>query len=178
MPAKKTRTYSHSQRTADDPASSGFRAARKHPAPSEPPIAGAELKTDAELEHKVFTLVTAVSENDGMVYTPEWALVADAAKRRGYLEEHGLKLFLKKHGAQWLEARAKPRNAPDTLTMTKLTPHAKLQLKDIAHDTGVPMQLAIGDIIAAIHDRRDALTKLARKHGAEHPWEAIRFLVK
>lgn len=178
MPNKKIRTHSRAQPRTEDPSSSGFRAARRLPTPDEPPLAGAEPKPDAELDQRVFMLVTAVSENDGMVYTPEWATVADAAKRRGYLEEHGLRLYMRKHGEQWLESRSKPRGAPGAYTMTKCTPLAKLHLKDLAHDTGVPMQDAIGDIIAAIHDRRDALTRLARKHGATHPWEAIRFLVK
>lgn len=180
MPTKKTRAHTRSQRlpASEDTSSSGFRAARKLPGPDEPPLTKPDLKLDAELELKIFTLVTAVSESDGLVYTPEWATVADAAKRRGYLEEHGLRLYMRKHGEQWLASRAQPRAAADTYTMTKCSPHAKLQLKDLAHDTGVPMQDAIGDIISAIHDRRDVLTRIARKHGASHPWEAIRFLVK
>lgn len=179
MPAK-TRTYSRTQSAPparNDSSSSGFRAARRLPVPDEPPIAGAEPKADAELERKVFKLVTAVAENDGMVYTPEWANVADAAKRRGYLEEHALRLYIRKHGEQWLESfRAKPDRG--RLTMQKLSPAANLRLKDLAKATGVPMREVLGHLIDAIDERRDALTRVARKHGAEHPWEAIRFLVK
>jgi hypothetical protein len=36
----------------------------------------------------------------------------------------------------------------------------------------------LGYLIDAVDESRDALTRIARKHGADHPWEAIRFLVK
>jgi hypothetical protein len=177
MPLKKTRTHSNTRPAKDDASSSGFRAAARLPAPDEPPLVGAQPKADAELERRVFTLVTAVSQDDGMVYTPEWAAVADVAKRRGYLEEHALRLYVRKHGEQWLESfRAKPTSA--RLTMQKLSPASNLRLKDLARATGVPMREVLGHLIDAIDERRDELTRVARKHGAEYPWEAIRFLVK
>lgn len=178
MALKKTRTHSNTRPAKDDASSSGFRAANRLPLPDEPPLAGGTApKADAELERRVFTLVTAVSQNDGMVYTPEWATVVDAAKRRGYVEEHALQLFLRKHGEQWLESfRAKPDRGKRT--MQKLSPQANLRLKDLAHATGVPMNEILGYLIDAIDENREALTRVARKHGAEHPWEAIRFLVK
>jgi hypothetical protein len=175
MALKKTRTHSRAQRTEDDPSSSGFRAARRETLPDEPPLAGADA--NAKFERQVFTLVNAVSENDGMVYTPEWATVAHAAKTRGYLEEQGLRLYLRKHGEQWLDSfRAKTDRGKRT--MQKLSPAANLRLKDLAKATGVPMNEVLGHLIDAVDESRDALTRIARKHGAEHPWEAIRFLVK
>lgn len=183
MALKKTRTVSRTQRNDDDTSSSGFRAANRLPLPDEPPLAGAGAgtksspKAEAELERRIFTLVTAVSENDGMVYTPEWATVVDAAKRKGYVEEHALRLFLRKHGQQWLDSfRAKSDRGKRT--MQKLSPQANLRLKDLAHATGVPMNEVLGYLIDAIEEHRDALTRIARKNGAEHPWEAIRFLVR
>ena len=177
MAIKKTRTHSRAQRTEEDSSSSGFRAARRLAAPDEPPLAGADAKSDAKLERQIFILVTAVSNQDGLPLRPEWAIVADAAKRRGYLEEHSLRLYMRKHGEQWLDSfRAKPDRGKRT--MQKLSPEANLRLKDLAKATGVPMNEILGYLIDAVDESRDALTRIARKHGAEHPWEAIRFLVK
>jgi hypothetical protein len=121
--------------------------------------------------------VTAVSNQDGLELRPDWVVAADAAKRRGYLDEHSLRLYLKKHGEQWLDSfRAKPDR--ERRTMQKLSPAANLRLKDLAKATGVPMNEVLGYLIDAVDENRDALTRVARKNGAEHPWEAIRFLVK
>jgi hypothetical protein len=62
--------------------------------------------------------------------------------------------------------------------MTKIDPVARLALKDLGRETGVPMQEALGFIVSEIHANRDALTRAARSAGLEHPWEAIRVLLK
>jgi hypothetical protein len=138
-----------------------------------------------ELEERIFQLVTAVGEEEGRTVPPSWVAVTDAAKRAGYVRETGLRLYLTQHGRLWLASRAS-RNAPGqgggsgtlTYTMTKIDPVARLALKDVARETGVPMQEALGHIVSEIHENRDALTSVARKAGFDHPWEAIRVLLK
>jgi hypothetical protein len=126
----------------------------------------------------VYALVLRVEEEDGLTLPPEqsWILAADAAKRAGYLSEKGFRLYLTKHGEQWLESRAKPPSKD--FTYTKIREASRLQLKDLSRETGVLMQDAIGELISAVHANRDALTRVARKHGEQHPWEALRYLVK
>lgn len=147
-------------------------------------LANTKKAIDPELEEHIFALVTAVGENEGMTYPPAWTPIADAAKRLGYLRESNLQLFLKDHGRQWLTARAQPRSGElggsgtVVYTMTKIDPKSRLRLKDLAHDTGVPMQEALGMIISAIHENRDELTRAARAAGEEHPWEAISALLR
>jgi hypothetical protein len=143
--------------------SSPFRAAL--------PASNSAPKEDRELEEKIFTLVTAVAQTDGMTYPPEWAAVAHVAKARGYLNELGLALHLAELGKQWLAQRAA---APSSgYTMTKIDPRARLALKELGRDTGVTMQEALGEIVEAVHANRDALTRIARAHGLTNPWEAI-----
>jgi hypothetical protein len=173
--AERTRT------THDDPSSSGMRAARRVSSP--PPAigpTGPALALDPDLSARMYALVLRVEEasEEGLSLPPDpqWILAADAAKRAGYLHEAGFRLYLTKHGEQWLESRSKP--AAKDYTYTKIREAARLQLKDVARGAGVPMQEAIGEIIEAIHQNQDALTRIARKNGAEHAWEALRFLVK
>jgi hypothetical protein len=156
--------------------SAGFRAAL--PVPSSLTPATPQAVQDEELDQRIFALVTAVSENDGMGLPPEWLIVADAAKRRGYLNEHNLRLYLADLGRQWLALRSAPANGPKTYTMTKIDPQTRMALKDISRESRLPMQEAITHIVDAVHANRDALTRLARKHGRTYPWEAIRHLVK
>lgn len=132
---------------------------------------------DPELEARIFALVTAVAEDDGRTYPPEWSQVADAAKRRRYLKERGLRLYLMDHGKQWLSSRAEPVGGRH-YTMTKINPATRLALKDLSRDTGVPMQEAIGHIISAVHEHRAELTSLAFKAGEKYPWEAIGVLLR
>jgi hypothetical protein len=114
-----------------------------------------------------------------MSYPPEWATVVHAAKGHGWLNEKGLQLFLSEHGRQWLTLRTGPSpSLANKYSMTKIAPQTRLALKDLAHDTGVPMQEAIGHVIMAIHENRDALTRTARANGLTYPWEAIGRLVK
>lgn len=147
-----------------------------------PPLTSAATpvaeKLDLETEARLHALLTAVSQEDGFTYPPAWAPIADVAKRRGYLDEHGLKLYMKAHGKQWLAQRASPVSSSKTFTMTKVDPNTRLRLKDLSHDTGVPMQEAIGDIIGAIHEHRDELTRYARRVGLSHPWEAVGALLR
>jgi hypothetical protein len=173
-PRKKSVERPRATPRGDEPSSSGMRAARRvTPGPTGPAIA-----LDAELEGRVYALVLRVEEEDGLTLPPEqsWILAADAAKRAGYLKETGFRLYLTKHGEQWLESRSKL--ASKEFTYTKIREAARLQLKDLARETGVTMQDAIGDLISAVHTHRDALTRIARKNGAEHPWEALRYLTK
>ncbi len=152
---------------------SGTRPARRAGRPEGPALA-----LDPELDGRMYALVMRVADEGEITLPPDpqWILAADAAKRAGYLVEKGFRLSITKHGEQWLESRAKP--AGKEFTYTKIREHSRLQLKDLARDTGVPMQDTIGELIGAFHAHRDELTRIARKHGAEHPWEALRFLVK
>lgn len=145
------------------------------PPPKPPPAASADREAE-ELETRIFALVTAVAENDGREYPPEWAAVADAAKRRGYLEEKSLRLYLRAHGKQWLASRA--GQAARAYTMTKIDPAARLALKDLANDTGVPMQEILGLVVGVIHEHRAELTSAAFKAGERYPWEAIGVLLR
>jgi hypothetical protein len=133
---------------------------------------------DPELEARVSALVRAVEAEDGRELTPEWVLVADQAKRRGYIREHALRLFLTDLGRQWLRTNEAPGESAATYTMTKISKASLVDLKTLSHETGVHMQDAIGLILGAIHDNRDALRRYARRHGSEHPWEAIGHLLK
>jgi len=133
--------------------------------------------SDPELEQRLFMIVTAVAEEEGLTYPPEWAAVVDAAKRRGFVHEKGLHLYLASGGRQWLASRASPSGGR-AWEMTKISLHHRLLLKALARETGVNMQTAIGDVISAVYENRDALTRVARRVGAEHPWEAIGVLVR
>lgn len=139
-------------------------------------------KSEEELdtERRVFALVTQVAkEGDGCVCPADWALIAHEAKRRGYLREHGkCRLYLTDHGRQWLSMRAGPAPRSRAYEMIKISLPARVLLKDLSHDTGVTMQETVGAILAAIHENRDALTRLAREHGLTYPWEAIAVLVR
>jgi hypothetical protein len=180
MNAQRTPKATRATRSASsdrvDPSGSGTRRRSSQPAlpPLDPPKAAAH---DPELETRLFMIVTAVSQNEGMSYPPEWAAVVDAAKRRGWLAERALSLHLTTHGRQWLATRAAPTDRR-AYEMTKITLHARLQLKDLAHDTGTPMQEVIGHVIGAIHEHRDELTRAARRHGLDHPWEGVGALVR
>jgi hypothetical protein len=141
----------------------------------DPPTASREA--EEELDTRVFMLLTRLDADDGMVLPPgPWVAVADVAKRRGFIEEHGLRLYLKKRGRQELEQRAQP--AGRQTTMTKIYPPDRLLLKDLSHETGVAMQDAIGLVLAAVYEHRDALTRVARANGLEYPWEGIGLLLK
>lgn len=143
-----------------------------------PPLSPSpKTQRDPELETRVFMLVTAVAENDGMTYPPEWAPVVDAAKRRGFVHEKGLRLFLGTGGRQWLASRAAPSGGRQ-YEMTKIRLVDRLALKALSLETGVNMQEVIGHVIQAVHDNRDELTRYARRHGMDHPWEAIGALVR
>jgi len=61
--------------------------------------------------------------------------------------------------------------------MTKISKAALLELKTLSHETDVDMQEAIGLILGCIHDNRDRLTRYARRHGGEHPWDAVALLL-
>lgn len=141
-----------------------------------PPAEPLPAQLDPETEGRVYALVRRVAEQDGLVIPPEWVLEADQAKRRGYLNENNLRLFMTLHGRQWIASKdeSPKRRGP---TMQKLSPKANLQLKDLSNDTGVPMKEVVSDLIGAVHENRDRLTRYARKHGAEHPWEAIPHLL-
>lgn len=140
--------------------------------------AGPALALDPELETRVFALVTRVADNDGLVLPPEpqWVLAADAAKRLGYLSEKSFRLHLTNHGEQWLSSRA--QSSEKEWTYTKIRPRERLLLKAIGRETGVDMQEALCLIVQAVYENRDGLMKAARKHGADHPWEALRYLVR
>lgn len=135
------------------------------------PKANAHTSTDEEIDQSVFALVTAVHEEDGRSYPPEWAAAADAAKRRNYLSEVGLRLYMTKHGEEWLAQRG--GDGAKWYTMTKISKRARLALKDLAHETGVPMQEALSELVEAMYQNRDALTRAAHRSGLTHPWEAI-----
>lgn len=170
----KSEARSRSANESGERESAGFRAAL----PSlDVPAAPTHNSKDAELEQKLIALVTAVSNNDGMTFPPEWLTVADAAKRRGLLNETNLRLFLTDTGRQWLAIADAPAG-PRVYTMTKIDPHTRLALKDLARETGMPMQEAITHIVDAVHANRDALTRAARAQGLTYPWEAIGKLVK
>lgn len=169
-------------RRDEDNAGSGSRRKSSQPTTraAELPPLGAEpaaTKHDPELEQRLFMLVTAVAEDEGMIYPPAWAPVVDAAKRRRWLAEKGLHLHLTTHGRQWLATRAAPTNGR-AYEMTKITLHHRLLLKDLARDTNTPMQEVIGAVVTAIHENRDELTRAARRAGLEHPWEAVGVLVR
>jgi len=164
---------------------------KKNAAPSLPPRdAGSGVRakssllltpTDTDIDDRIFALATAVAQDDGRGYPPEWAAVADAAKRRGYLNEVAFKLYLTKHGEEWLAQRAGGYSGSVeamTMTMTKITKHARLALKDMARETDVSMQDVLSHVIDTVYDNRDELTRIARKNGARYPWEAIAKLVK
>jgi hypothetical protein len=166
--------------SADDPRAeprdgSGQRRRVKAPPPLD---ATTPAKEDPELEQRVFMLVTKLQEEDGFALPADmkWIAAADAAKRRGYIEEKGLKLFLREMGKQWLETRAEP-NARG-YEFTKISKADRFLLKQLARETGVPMQEAIGHIMRAIHHHRDELTKIARRAGYDHPWEGIEVLAR
>lgn len=157
---------------ADESSASGLR--RKATGPTGPALA-----LEPELEARMYALVLRVEENTGGLTLPpeaQWILAADAAKRAGYLQEKAFKLFLTKHGEQWLASRSQP--AAKEYTYTKIREGSRLVLKDIAQSTGMPMQEAVGEIIEAIRSNQDGLTRVARKNGLQYPWEAIRHLVK
>ncbi len=151
------------------PAWRGRAARSAAPAPDE--------SSDPMLDENVFALVTAVAASDGMLYGPKWAEVAHEAKRRGYLNENSLRLFITNHGRQYLSVRAQPRGTGGH-TMVKLDPAARLQLRDLRHDTGVLMQEAIGHILSTVHEHRDELTRVARSAGRDYPWEAIEVMLR
>jgi hypothetical protein len=147
-------------------------------APSVLPIA-APAKLSPEDEARIHQLVLAVETEDGMVNPPEWVFVADQAKRRGYVREHGLRLFLTDLGRQWLRSKEAPGVTKSAYTMTKISKAALLELKTISHETGIDMQEAIGLILGAIHDNRELLSRYSRRHGGEgHPWEAVAMLIR
>jgi hypothetical protein len=125
----------------------------------------------------MFTLLTLVEREPGFVYPPSWAEVAHVAKQRGYLQENALRLYLTNHGAQLLQMRAKPNDSVARYTMTKVDRVTRLALKDLSHDTGVPMQEAIAHVIQTVHRHRDALTRAARAARMDHPWEGISALL-
>jgi hypothetical protein len=168
-------TRGRDPRREDDAGSS---TRRKSSQPALPPLAAPPAaKHDPELETRLFMIVTAVSENEGMTYPPEWAGVVDAAKRRQWLAEKGLHLHLTTHGRQWLATRAGPSKGR-SYEMTKIRLHDRLKLKDLSRDTSTPMQEVIGHVIGAIHEHRDELTRVARSAGEEHPWEGVRALIR
>jgi hypothetical protein len=148
---------------------------RTKAAPAPVPAAGA-TKLDPEVEGRVYALVRRVADDDGMTLPPEWLVEADHAKRRGYLNENNLRLFITLHGRQWIASKDSTAQRRGH-TMQKLSPGANLQLKDLAHDTGVPMKELVGHLIGVVHENRDRLTRYARKHGADHPWEAIPIMI-
>lgn len=170
-PAKKTKPRAARSTSAE----SGLRPSFDLP-PLDASAPTTSPKPDPELESRVFALVTAVAREDGRGYPPEWATVVDATKRRGFLTERGFKLYLTDHGRQWLRVRAEPGSGRK-FEMTKITLATRLELKELAHSTGVPMQEVIGHVIGAVYEHRDALTRVALAHGAQHPWEAIRLLL-
>lgn len=173
-------------RDTGDSAGSGSRRRSSQPrtrAPSQPPPAESEPPTtshDPELEARVFMLLTKLEqEGDGMVLPPgPWVEIADLAKRRGFINEHALRLYFTLRGRQELESRAQPRPDPKARDMTLIWPRDKLVLKDLAHETGVTMREALGGVVGIVYENRDALTRLARGAGLEHPWEGIGVLLK
>jgi hypothetical protein len=165
-------------RTADrDSNQSGERESAGPFRASLPALDAPAPTTDPAMEERVFALLTAVEQEDGRTYPPEWAPVAYEAKRRGYVTETSLRLHLSAHGKQWLDAARAPTKEK-AYTMTKIDPSTRLALKDLSHEVKVPMQEVIGHIIDAVHANRDALTRIARRHGDVYPWEAIARLVK
>jgi hypothetical protein len=134
---------------------------------------------DDVLDPVITLLIKLDAEGDGMLLPPPgyWGDVADKAKRRKFITEHGLRLFFTKRGRQELESRAQPE--PDKKpTMIKIFRPNNLLLKDLAIETGQHMQDVVGFVIAAVHEHRDELTRVARANGAEFPWEAIGALLK
>src|SRR5262245_10051844 len=138
-PKKKTRSVPKTNRPP--PARSG--SVRRYPPPTALPLAGV-TKESPEDQERIRLLVKAVSEEDGMTLPADWVLIADQAKRKGYVREHALRLFLTDLGRQWLAAQAAPAAARQAFTMTKISKAGLIELKTLAHETGVLMQDAIG----------------------------------
>lgn len=136
--------------------------------PATPPKAPTQ---NTPSESRIYALVLAVAKDEGRETDPAWLVETDQAKRRGYLREERLRLYLTPHGRQWL-AIQEP-GARRGYTMQKLDHEANLQLRDLSHDTGVTMREVIGLTVGCMHANRDRLTRYARAHGGEHPWDAI-----
>lgn len=170
MNAPKRRPSARRAAVEIEPGGSGSSGTRKR-------AEDAEAKAD---DADVFALLTKLAdEGDGLVLPPgKWVQVADAAKRAGYIEEHGLRLYLKKRGQQELASRAAPAVAAKGRDMTLIFPADKLTLKDLSHEVGVPMRETLGHIVQALYEHRDELTRIARAARLEYPWEAIGVLVK
>ncbi len=135
--------------------------------------AARSAKLDPEAEARIHVLVSLIAKEDGREMPPEWVFIAHQAKQRGYLREQALRLYITNHGKQWLRAEDESGH-----TMVKCTPAAKLALKDLARVTNTPMQDAIGELVHAMYEHNEALTRFARRHGGEHPWDAIPALLK
>lgn len=141
-----------------------------------PPLAPPAAKQDPAYEQELFELVTAVKERDGLTYPPAWAVHVDHAKRRSLIREQNLKLYLTDHGRLWLNRAEPPPPNARTYEMTKIRADERFLLKEMAKETGVPMQEAIGHIVSIMYEHRDALTRVAVQHGERYPWDAIRWL--
>jgi hypothetical protein len=172
MNAQRTPKATRATRSVSEPSGSGTR--RRSSQPKLPAPAAAH---DPELETRLFMLVTAVAQDEGMSYDPTWAAVVHAAKLRGYVREKSLRLYLASGGRQWLASRAASHGGRE-FEMTKIRLNDRLKLKALALETGVSMQETIGHVIGAIHEHRDELTRIARRAGMEHPWEAVGELVR
>lgn len=127
-----------------------------------------EQKAPSEIE--LYRLLRAVQSGDIVELPPAWVLVADAAKRAGYVREYRMQLQLTKHGQTWLALR--DGKAAD-FTLTKIRPEGKHALKRLAIASGVPMQDVIGEISTVLADEHDRLASFALKKGLRRPWDAI-----
>jgi hypothetical protein len=126
---------------------------------------------------QIYALTLKVQDHPEGLETPAgWLEVAHECKRLGYIRETQLLLHLTDHGRQWLESKAP--SAKRTTTMQRISRAANLQLKDLKRDTGIEMQIILDEVIGVIHRDRDRLTRYARAHGGEHPWEAVPRLLK
>jgi hypothetical protein len=123
----------------------------------------------SEDEERVYSLVAAVEAEDGRKVPPEWAVDADVAERRGYITRRSLRLYITGLGKQYL---AQQSVEPTALTMTKLSEHARYQLKVIAKEWNVTMIDALNGIVGAVYAKRADLAAAALRRNAD-PWHLI-----
>jgi hypothetical protein len=136
------------------------------------PIAPLTAKASKEDDDRIYVLVRAVVEAGGLPIDPQWVMTADAAERRGFLTRLRLQLFPTKLGEQLVKERA-PEPTSNERTMVKTTETTRFQLKSIAKEQGVTMFDTLVEIIKAVYENRDELTRQARAAGAQYPWEAL-----
>lgn len=133
--------------------------------------------TPAVDEDRIYALVRAVVEADGLQLDPEWVLAADAAERRGFVTRIRLQLFSTELGKAFVKEQSEPERSTE-LTMVKCTEHTRYQLKALAKEQGIGMRDALAAIIDVMYERRDELTRAARAAGREYAWDAIELAIR